>query len=198
MNSAILSHTATGGARLWPIAGPFSLDDESAYAPWREEAVKRGYAASIALPLKTDSQVLGALNIYASESDAFDADETALLVELAEDLAFGIVASRNRQRQMQAEQDLMLAGEVFENSVEGIMIADAETRLVLVNKAPSAASFTKETIEGLLKRDLAGVITPAPELAFQSTEQGQPMVVLQPTSLATQQVQAVANHLAQV
>ncbi len=37
MNSAILSHAATGGARLWPIAGPFSLDDESAYAPWREE-----------------------------------------------------------------------------------------------------------------------------------------------------------------
>jgi MinD-like ATPase involved in chromosome partitioning or flagellar assembly len=70
--------------------------------------------------------------------------------------------------------------------------------LVLVNKAPSAASFTKQTIEGLLKRELSGVITPAPELAFQSVEQGTPMVLLQPSSLATQQIQTIANHLAQL
>jgi alpha-ketoglutarate-dependent taurine dioxygenase len=36
MNSAILSHSVTGRGRLWPVSGPFSLDDESAYARWRE------------------------------------------------------------------------------------------------------------------------------------------------------------------
>jgi CheY-like chemotaxis protein len=70
--------------------------------------------------------------------------------------------------------------------------------LVLVTKAPSAASFTKETIEGLLKHDLSGVITPAPELAFQSSDQATPMVLLQAGTLAAQQFQAIANHLAKV
>lgn len=33
------------------------------YGPWREQAVKRGYASGLALPLIADSQTLGALNI---------------------------------------------------------------------------------------------------------------------------------------
>lgn len=67
--------------------------------------------------------------------------------------------------------------------------------LVLVNKAPSAASFTKETIEDLLQHDLGGVITPAPELAFQSGEQGTPMVMAQPNSLVAQQFRIFVDHL---
>jgi len=35
---------------------------------------------------------LGALNIYAAEADAFDADEVGLLSQLADDLAYGIRA----------------------------------------------------------------------------------------------------------
>lgn len=68
-------------------------------------------------------------------------------------------------------------------------------KLVLVNKAPSAATFTKETIEGLLQHELLGVIPPAPELAFQSVEQGTPMVVIQPTSLVAHQIRTVAEYL---
>jgi len=56
------------------------------YAPWRSEAVKRGYASSIALPLISESRVLGALNIYAVEPDAFDSEEVKLLTELATQL----------------------------------------------------------------------------------------------------------------
>lgn len=67
--------------------------------------------------------------------------------------------------------------------------------LVLVNKAPAAATFTREAIEGLLQHDLVGVIPPAPELAFQAIEQGIPMVMVQPTSLVAHQVKIVAEHL---
>ncbi|MBN1844660.1 MAG: GAF domain-containing protein [Sedimentisphaerales bacterium] len=69
------------------------------YAPWREEARRRGYASSIALPLIAEVQVLGALNIYAAQPAAFDTMETELLRQVADDLARGVMALlRKRKR----------------------------------------------------------------------------------------------------
>jgi PAS domain S-box-containing protein len=64
-------------------------------APWRAEALKRGYAASVALPLKGPRGPLGALSIYAEDPQAFGADEMRLFVELCDDLAYGIAALRS-------------------------------------------------------------------------------------------------------
>ncbi len=66
--------------------------------PWRAEALKRGYASSISIPLIVDSQAFGAIMIYAAEPDAFGAEEVALLTELASDLAFGIGDFANQSR----------------------------------------------------------------------------------------------------
>ena len=66
------------------------------FAPWRAEALRRGYAAVLGTPLQTTTDFLGALAIYASEPDAFDAEEVRLLEALANDLAYGVVALRNR------------------------------------------------------------------------------------------------------
>lgn len=60
------------------------------FAPWRADALRRGYASSAALPLLDGNLCLGALNLYAAEPDAFDDDELALLEEVALDLAIGI------------------------------------------------------------------------------------------------------------
>lgn len=81
------------------------LTDQS-YAPWRAEASKRGYAASIALPLIGETRILGSLNIYAAEPDAFDEEEVKLLAELANDLAYGIRALEMRSKHEQAETEL--------------------------------------------------------------------------------------------
>ncbi|RJR38761.1 MAG: GAF domain-containing protein [Deltaproteobacteria bacterium] len=68
------------------------------YVVWRDEATRRGYASSIALPLICENKVFGALNVYAPEPDAFDAEEVSLLVPLANDLAYGILALRARKK----------------------------------------------------------------------------------------------------
>ncbi|MGA2112905.1 MAG: GAF domain-containing protein [Anaerolineales bacterium] len=74
---------------------------------WREEASKRGYASVISLPLLAGkAQPLGTLNIYAAEPNAFNAEEVKLLVELANDLGFGIEALRNREAHRQASVQL--------------------------------------------------------------------------------------------
>ncbi|MCE1226564.1 MAG: EAL domain-containing protein [Geobacteraceae bacterium] len=59
-------------------------------APWHEDARARNYQSAIALPLRLQDEVIGALAIYAPEPQAFHEQEVALLEELADDLAFGI------------------------------------------------------------------------------------------------------------
>jgi PAS domain S-box-containing protein len=67
------------------------------YAPWREEALKRGLRSSISLPLILDDRVIGALSLYGEQPDAFPPDEVKLLAELADNLAYGINTLRTRK-----------------------------------------------------------------------------------------------------
>lgn len=75
-------------------------------APWREAAFKRGYQASVAIPLREDplGQTFGALTMYAAEPEAFDKEEVKLLEELASNVAFGIRAIRTRKQRDVAEE----------------------------------------------------------------------------------------------
>jgi PAS domain S-box-containing protein len=72
--------------------------------PWREEALKRGFRSSIALPLISEGRTFGALTIYAGVPDAFDEAQTALLSELAGDLAFGLGVLRTQIERDQARR----------------------------------------------------------------------------------------------
>jgi signal transduction histidine kinase len=74
------------------------------FLPWREEALKRGYASSIALPLISGGKAFGALNIYSAEADAFGGKEVELLIEMANDLAFGIETLRGREEMVSVKE----------------------------------------------------------------------------------------------
>jgi PAS domain S-box-containing protein len=76
---------------------------DAAFAPWREEAVKRGYASSLALPLIANGKTLGALTLYSRETDPFSEDEVRLLAQLAEDLAYGIAKFRTEDALKESE-----------------------------------------------------------------------------------------------
>jgi len=76
------------------------------FEDWRDEAAKCGYTSVIVLPLAENSQIFGVLVIYASEPDAFDQDERDLLIQLANDLAYGIISLRTRAARSLAEQAL--------------------------------------------------------------------------------------------
>jgi len=70
---------------------------------WREAALQRGYASSIALPFVSGLDAHGVLSIYSSETNAFDEDEVVLLKELAADLSFGILTHRSNLERRRAE-----------------------------------------------------------------------------------------------
>jgi PAS domain S-box-containing protein len=90
-----------------------NIQTDPRFAPWRQEAVRRNYASSIALPLKSDGRVFGALNIYAAVPDAFPAEEVRLLMELAGNLAFGITSLRERGARRRAEEALRQSEEKY-------------------------------------------------------------------------------------
>jgi signal transduction histidine kinase len=107
------------------------------FEPWRAEALKRGYASSIVLPLLAGGKPFGAVTIYSREPDPFSEEETKLLVELADDLAFGITAIRLRVAHAQAEQALRASRDELERVVEErtteLRVANARLRALTRN-----------------------------------------------------------------
>jgi len=75
-------------------------------APWRDDALQRGFRSSVALPLVSQGSAFGALTIYSDQPSAFDRQQQTLLTELSGDLAFGILSVRARAQRDQAQQSL--------------------------------------------------------------------------------------------
>ncbi len=78
---------------------PVLVDDLSRYpyfAPWLEDAWRRGYRGLINLPLNDGRRTFGNLALYDSEIRTIPPDELKLLRDLADNLAFGIVSLRLR------------------------------------------------------------------------------------------------------
>ncbi len=109
----------TGTAiRTGKAAFALDLANEPAYSPWREEALKRGYASSISTPLIANEQTIGVLNIYAGQLRAFDEAEVHLLTELAADLAYGIMSLRTSEQSKRAEEALRDSEERYRSLID--------------------------------------------------------------------------------
>jgi len=128
---------------------------EPSYEPWRDRAARHGLASSISLPLLKDDIAFGALMVYAPEQDAFGEAETGILLELADDLAFGICTLRER-----SERNRLIAA--VEQVVESVVITDANARITYVNPAfERVTGYTREEVVGQNPRLLkSGLHTP--------------------------------------
>lgn len=104
--------------------------------PWREQALRRGYRSSIALPLKDDAgSVSGVLSIYSTQPGTFTPDEIRLMEELAGDLAFGIATLRARTERKRAEQRVALLSFALNTVQEAAFLIDEAARFHFVNEA---------------------------------------------------------------
>jgi PAS domain S-box-containing protein len=134
-----------------------NTDNDINFAVWRDEAIKRGYASVIALPLFTNGQVLGSLNICAPEPDAFDAEEVKQLTELADDLSFGITALRTRAEQKRAEEELRLKAQMLDAATDSIMLYDPKDgSFVYVNEATcKSRGYTRDELMRMKRQELS-------------------------------------------
>ena len=99
----------------------------------------RGYASSAAFPLLTsEGEVIAALNVCATQPDAFAPEEIELFTEMARDLADGIMSLRMQAQRNWAEEavarEKKLAEDII-NSLPGIFyLYDEQRTLVRWNK----------------------------------------------------------------
>ena len=119
-----------------------NIHKDPRYKKWRDNALKGGYSSSIALPLKDSKKTFGTLNIYSSEADAFDNDEIKLLVELADDLSYGITALQTKEKHEEAKAALeesiahnKFLADIIELSSQPFAIRLPEGRIGAFNKA---------------------------------------------------------------
>lgn len=82
------------------------MQNDPRYAPWREQALKQGFRSSLAVPLTTPTSILGCLNIYSSQSNGFDEEEVSLMVQLAQDLAYGISSLQTLEKHKRTTEAL--------------------------------------------------------------------------------------------
>jgi PAS domain S-box-containing protein len=90
-----------------------NIQETDEYAPWRDQALERGYRSSIALPLVYEDTLYGVLNVYADRPNAFDYQETEVLAELGDDIA-NALHNQAVQRTLERERNR------FKHLVEGI------------------------------------------------------------------------------
>lgn len=96
------------------------LQPDPDHEVWSQGAGEHGFRSSISLPVVIDGELDGALNVYATESFAFDAVAQQLLENLATDLGFGLGrlranAAAQRFTETQVAQRLLLTATI--NSV---------------------------------------------------------------------------------
>ena len=131
-----------------------TMSADPAFDPWREADLKRGYSSSVALPLKRDDSVFGALTVYAAEPAAFDDKEVRFLSELSDDLAYGITALRMRVEHERAESERQAADrrlvDIIEFLPDATFVIDQDKRVIAWNRAC-------ETMTGVKKQALVGL-----------------------------------------
>src|SRR6516164_7810154 len=107
-------------------------------AAWRAEALRRGYASSIALPLMYRGEAFGALSLYAEDPAVFNENTIKQYTDLANNLAYGIMALRTLAERARAENALRESEQrlqdVVDNTTAVVFVKDLELRYMLVNR----------------------------------------------------------------
>ncbi|MFZ2657722.1 MAG: PAS domain S-box protein [Victivallales bacterium] len=130
------------------------------FGPWRKEAVKRGYASSVVLPLMDGNRAFGAINIYSKEPDSFFESEMNLISELVGDLAHGIMELRLRKLHAQTEQALIKSERRYRTLFDGMTEGFALHEIICnVDGRPIDYRFLEvnpafERLTGLKRRDV--------------------------------------------
>ena len=139
-----------------------NIQTDAHTAPWRAEALKRGYGSAIALPLMRDGEPFGVLTLYDAQPNAFNERTVERFTELAGNLAYGVSALRTRGERERAEKELQkqtaYLDELFELAPEAIVLRDVNNRVVRINR-----EFTRlfgYTSEEFVGRPFAELITP--------------------------------------
>ncbi len=98
------------------------LRNDGFYRSWCPDMLDKGGESVIALPLMNSGKAVGVLNIVAEESQVFVDTEYDLLMELADDLAYGIMMFRVQVEREAAQAALKNSEEQYRSLFTGIPV----------------------------------------------------------------------------
>ncbi len=115
-----------------------NIPNDPKMKPWFEEAVKHGFLASAAVPIRQNNQVIGAFSVYASEPLAFDQEEENLLTEIGQDISFALDNLQAEVEHNQVIDELVKSEDRYHTltniSPVGIFQTDANGKTTYVNQ----------------------------------------------------------------
>ncbi len=94
----------------------------------RDQHTRAAVAGCAIFPLLRANAVIGAIHFYAGEPDFFTPEVMKLLEEITGDVAYAL-------GRLEQEERLRQTARLFESSAEGMVITDAKTRILAVNRA---------------------------------------------------------------
>jgi len=128
------------------------LRTEPDIEPWREEALAQGFRSGIVLPLLAEDTVLGVLALYRGELYDYSTDECALLMQLVNDLSFGILSRRTQSAREEAEEALRKSEAQYRNLIE-----TAQEGIWMVNR-DMVTTYTNQRTAAMLGYTVAEVV----------------------------------------
>ena len=109
-----------------------NIEDDPIMAPWREDALKRGYYSLVSFPLMVNKIALGFMVFYSEQVNYFQQDELKLLEELASDISFALEFIEINKRINESEIQLR---SIWENSIDAMRLCDKNGIILNVNNA---------------------------------------------------------------
>ncbi|GGM40472.1 transcriptional regulator [Micromonospora sonchi] len=148
---------AMDAIRRREMVGAEDLDTERRWPDWTTRARELGVHGVISAPVDVDEQVIGAVNLYAGESDALTTGHQLTAMLLAEHAGLLLAAVRDRQRRaaQAGEQDAALLGDGVIGQAVGVIMTQrgcpAEDALEVLRSAAASLSIPlREVAERLV------------------------------------------------
>jgi PAS domain S-box-containing protein len=103
-------------------------------APWKDEALKRGYRSSIALPVRQFGKIFSAINLYSPIPNFFNKEEIKLLTEVTENISYALEAIDIERERNFAKENIKDHNENLELKIQQRTEQLAETNINLLKE----------------------------------------------------------------
>ena len=155
-------------------------ESDLSFAPWRERAKPYGIRSVVAVPIRDEqTEVIGALTIYASVTNAFGDADVILFESLAKEIGYGLV---NLEKQSKLDAEITQREQMREQLISSLRstigamsktmewrdpyTAGHQQRVALISEAiAKKLGWSDEQIRGLylaaLVHDLGKIATPS-------------------------------------
>jgi PAS domain S-box-containing protein len=145
------------------------IENDPLMLPWRDKALAHGFRSSAAFPLRSGTEVTGALTVYSTTPQSFTFKEIALMSSLSEDISYAVDSINSEKKRLEAEQALQRSAEeirdLYNNAPCGYHSLDGRGVIVRINDTElNWLGYSREEVIG--KKRFADFMLPESLIVF--------------------------------